>query len=165
MKCKTRSALYAEDAITDLNVLKVASEVSCWRFLAGWCSMIWWTSWNQWLNRDINWEWSMLYYTRESQHTQNIQIKHWKSFAPAWSCWPYFHIQYSILKHNKNVLFLEQIVIGNEKQMLYNKVEQKRLWGKQNEPPTTTLKASLQPKKVILCVEWNWKGVLWEPKG
>ena len=34
-ECKTRSALYAEDAITDLNVLKVASEVSCWRFLAG----------------------------------------------------------------------------------------------------------------------------------
>lgn len=35
LKCKTRSALYGEDAVTDLNVLKVACEVSCWRFLAG----------------------------------------------------------------------------------------------------------------------------------
>ena len=68
---------------------------------------------------------------------------------------------YCILKCNENVLFLKQIVIGNEKQMLYNKVEQKRLWGKQNEQPTTTLKASLQPKKVILCVRWDWKGVLY----
>ena len=70
-------------------------------------------------------------------------------------------MQYSILKCNKNVLFLKQTVTGNEKQMLYSKVEQKRLWGKQNELPTTTLKASHQPKKVILCVRWDWKGVLY----
>ena len=42
--------------------------------------------------------------------------------------------------------------MGNEKWILYNNMEWKRLWDKQNEPPTT-LKASLYPKKVILELE------------
>ena len=37
-------------------------------------------------DRDTNWEQSMLYHVGDSQHTQNIQIKCWKSFAPAWLC-------------------------------------------------------------------------------
>ena len=36
----------------------------------------------------------------------------------------------SLLKHNKNFLFLKQIVMGNEKWILYNNVDQKILWGK-----------------------------------
>ena len=37
----------------------------------------------------------------------------------------------------------------------------KRLWGKRNEPPPpTTPKASLHPK-VMLCIWWDWKGVLY----
>ena len=37
----------------------------------------------------------------------------------------------------------------------------KRLWGKRNEPPPTTPKASLHPKKVMLYMWWDWKGVLY----
>ena len=36
-----------------------------------------------------------------------------------------------------------------------------RLWDKWNEPPPTTPKAGLHPKKVILYLCWNWKGVLY----
>ena len=36
----------------------------------------------------------------------------------------------SLLIHNENVLFLKQIVTGNEKWILHNNVEQKRSWGK-----------------------------------
>ena len=50
---------------------------------------------------------------------------------------------------------------GDEKWTLYNKVEWKRSWGKWNEPPPTTPKAGLQPKKVMLCIWWDWKGVLY----
>ena len=50
---------------------------------------------------------------------------------------------------------------GNEKWILYNNVEQKRLRGKRNEPPPTTPKAGLHPKKVMLCIWWDWKGVLY----
>ena len=60
----------------------------------------------------------------------------------------------------KNVPFLKQIVTGSEKWILYNNVERKRPWGKRNEPPPTTPKAGLHPKKVMLCIWWDWKGVL-----
>ena len=67
----------------------------------------------------------------------------------------------SLLKHNKNFPFLKQIVMGNEKWILHNNVEWKRSWGKWNEPPQTTPKAGLHPKKVMLCIWWDWKRVLY----
>ena len=30
-------------------------------------------------------------------------------------------------------------------------------WGKENEPPPTTPKTGLHPKKVVLCIWWDWK--------
>ena len=66
-----------------------------------------------------------------------------------------------IFKHNEKVPFLKQTVIADEKWILYNHVEWKRWWGKQKEPPSTTPKASLHPKKVMLCIRWDWKGVLY----
>ena len=35
---------------------------------------------------NINWEQSTLYQAGDGWHTQNIQIKHWESFAPACIC-------------------------------------------------------------------------------
>ena len=67
----------------------------------------------------------------------------------------------SLLKHSENVPFLKQIVTVNEKWILCNNVEQKRWWGKRNEPPPTTPKAGLDPKKVMLCIWWDWMGVLY----
>ena len=40
-------------------------------------------------------------------------------------------------------------------------MEWKRSWGKQNEPPPTTPKTRLHPEKVMLCIWWNWKIVLY----
>ena len=57
----------------------------------------------------------------------------------------------SLLKCNENVPFLKQIVTGDEKWKLYDNVEWKKLWGMGNELPTGT-KASLQPKKMRLCI-------------
>ena len=51
--------------------------------------------------------------------------------------------------------------MDDEKWILYNNVEQKRLWGKRNETPPNTPKAGLDPKKVMLCIWWDWKGVLY----
>ena len=47
--------------------------------------------------------------------------------------------------------FLKQIVTGDEKWILYNNVDWKRSQGKQNEPPPTTPKARIHPKK-LTCV-------------
>ena len=65
------------------------------------------------------------------------------------------------LNVTKDVPFLKQIVTGHEKWILYNNVERKRSWGKRNEPPPTAPKAGLHPKKVMLCILWDWKGVLY----
>ena len=51
--------------------------------------------------------------------------------------------------------------MGNEKWILYTDVEWKRSWGKWNEPPPTTPKSSLHPEKLMLCILWEWKGVLY----
>ena len=61
----------------------------------------------------------------------------------------------------KNVPFSKQIVMGDEQWILYNNVGQKRSWGKRNEPPPTTPKSGLHPKKVMLCIWWDWKGALY----
>ena len=66
----------------------------------------------------------------------------------------------SVLRHNENVLFLKEIVVGDEKWMLNSNVEWKRSLGKQNEPPPATPKAGLHPEKVI-CLWRDWKGVLY----
>ena len=58
------------------------------------------------------------------------------------------------LNVTKTFHFKRNFVIGNE-----NDVEWKRLWVKWNEPPPTTPKACPHPKKVLLCIWWNWKGI------
>ena len=67
----------------------------------------------------------------------------------------------SLLKRNENIPFLKQIMTGDEKWILHNNVEQNRSWGKQNEPPPTTPKTGLHPKKVM-CIWWDWQGVLYD---
>ena len=62
---------------------------------------------------------------------------------------------------NKNVPVLKQIVMGDKKWIVYNIVEQKRSWGKRNEPPLTTPKAGLHPQMVMFSIWWDWKGVLY----
>ena len=42
-----------------------------------------------------------------------------------------------------------------------NNVEWKKSWSKQNEPPSTTSTTGFHPKKVM-CIWWDWKGVLLE---
>ncbi|XP_018058409.1 PREDICTED: histone-lysine N-methyltransferase SETMAR-like [Atta colombica] len=49
----------------------------------------------------------------------------------------------SLYKHNEETPFLKQIL------------------GKRNELPLATPKADLHPKKVMLCVWWDWKGILY----
>ena len=52
--------------------------------------------------------------------------------------------------------------MGNEKWILYNNVEQRRLWDKQNEPPPTAPKASLHPKKRMMCICGIGRGLYYE---
>ncbi|XP_018053785.1 PREDICTED: histone-lysine N-methyltransferase SETMAR-like [Atta colombica] len=66
----------------------------------------------------------------------------------------------SLYKRNEETPFLKEVVTGDEKWIIYNNVERKRSWGKRNEPPLATPKAGLHPKKVMVCVWWDWKDEL-----
>ena len=74
--------------------------------------------------------------------------------------WPYLPFN-SLLKCNKNVPFLKQILIGGEKWILCNNVEWNSFGDNQNEWSPIITKASLHPEKVMLYIWWDWKGVLY----
>jgi len=57
----------------------------------------------------------------------------------------------SLLKRNKIEPFLNQLITGNEKWIMYSNV-QKRLWSKQGEAPQTVAKPGLTPRKMMLYV-------------
>jgi histone-lysine N-methyltransferase SETMAR len=44
---------------------------------------------------------------------------------------------------------------------VYNNVERKRSWGGQGERPLSTTKAELHQKRAMLCIWWDWKGILY----
>ncbi|XP_018346915.1 PREDICTED: histone-lysine N-methyltransferase SETMAR-like [Trachymyrmex septentrionalis] len=55
-----------------------------------------------------------------------------------------------LYKRNEYDPFLKRIIIGDEKWIIYNNVERKRSWSKRGEPPSTTPKAGLHPKKTAV---------------
>ena len=50
-------------------------------------------------------------------------------------------------------------MIDNEYWILYNDMDWKRLWSKWNEP--LPAKDGLHLKNVMLCIWWDWKGILY----
>lgn len=67
----------------------------------------------------------------------------------------------SLLNRNQESPFLKRIITGDEKWILYNNVRRKRSWGKRDEQPSTTAVKSFHPKKVMLCIWWDWKGIIY----
>lgn len=65
----------------------------------------------------------------------------------------------SLLKHKKMTHYCKKIITADEIWIVYNNVEQKRSW--RNEPPLATPKSDLHPKKLILCIWWDWKGIVY----
>ncbi|KAK4873457.1 hypothetical protein RN001_015486 [Aquatica leii] len=56
--------------------------------------------------------------------------------------------------------FLDCLVTGDEKWVLYNKPKRKRQWLSLNEPARSTAKPRLHPKKALLCVCWSIRGIV-----
>ena len=67
----------------------------------------------------------------------------------------------SLSSRNKREPFLKRIVTGDEKWVLYVNVERKRQWLDKDQKALPTAKPGLHPKKVLLCVWWDWKGVVY----
>ena len=65
-----------------------------------------------------------------------------------------------LLNKNDQHPFLRSLITGDESWILYKNSERKRLWGSKNSPPQTIAKPGLHPKKVLLCIWWDIKGVV-----
>lgn len=66
----------------------------------------------------------------------------------------------SLRKRQKNDPFLKRMITGDEKWIVYNNVVRKRSWRHSKELPQTTSKAGLHPKKIMLSVWWDCKGII-----
>ncbi|CAK9834554.1 Histone-lysine N-methyltransferase SETMAR [Anthophora retusa] len=67
----------------------------------------------------------------------------------------------SLLNRNKVDPFLKRMVTGDEKWITYDNNIRKRSWSKTGDPPQTVAKPGLTARKVLLCVWWDWKGILY----
>lgn len=66
----------------------------------------------------------------------------------------------SLLSYRRTDAWLDSIVTGDEKWCLYVNVKRKRTWTKKNEPPQPQPKQGLHPRKVMLCVWWDSRGMI-----
>ncbi|XP_061722930.1 histone-lysine N-methyltransferase SETMAR-like [Cydia pomonella] len=67
----------------------------------------------------------------------------------------------SLLKRNEIKPFLKQMITGDEKWITYDSKVRKRSWLKPGETSQTVAKPVLTPRKVMLSVWWDWKGIVY----
>ena len=69
----------------------------------------------------------------------------------------------SNLTRNSQEAFWKRIVTSDEKWVLYTNPDNKKQWLSPGQHPIPTPKPGLFPKKALLCIWWDWKGVIyWE---
>ena len=66
----------------------------------------------------------------------------------------------SLLNRNKIDPFLKRMVTGDEKWVTYDNVKRKRSGSKSGEAAQTVAKPGLMARKVLLCVWWDWQGII-----
>lgn len=67
----------------------------------------------------------------------------------------------SLLSRHRRFDWLNNVVTGDEKWVLYANHTRKRQWLPREEKPEPEPKGELHPKKVMLSVFWDYKGILW----
>lgn len=67
----------------------------------------------------------------------------------------------ALAKRNEIDPFLKRMVTGDEKWVTYDNIVRKRSWSKRGEAAQTVAKPGLTAKKVLLCIWWDWKGIIY----
>ncbi|GFV02715.1 putative DD34D transposase [Trichonephila clavipes] len=68
----------------------------------------------------------------------------------------------TVLSHLRKVEFKKKtdMVTGDENWVTYYNIVRKRSWSKCGEAAQTVAKPGLLARKVLLCIWWNWKGII-----
>ncbi|GFU01368.1 histone-lysine N-methyltransferase SETMAR [Trichonephila clavipes] len=67
----------------------------------------------------------------------------------------------TLAKRNEIDPLLKRMVIGNEKRVTYYNIVRKRSWSKCGEAAQTVAKLGLTTIKVLPCIWWDWKGIIY----
>ncbi|GFV50086.1 mariner transposase [Trichonephila clavipes] len=70
-------------------------------------------------------------------------------------------IREPLAKRNEIDPFLKRIVTGDEKWVTYENIVRKRSWSKLSEEAQTVAKPGLTSRKALLCIWWDWKGIIY----
>ncbi|GBP17860.1 Mariner Mos1 transposase [Eumeta japonica] len=65
-----------------------------------------------------------------------------------------------LLKRNETEPFLKRLITSDEKCITYDKNVRKRSWSKGKQAPQTVAKLGSSRNKLILCIWWDWKGII-----
>ena len=66
-----------------------------------------------------------------------------------------------LIQRNKTEPFLKKLITGDESWILYDNTARKRSWSSRDKCPPTGARPGLHPKKVLLSIWWDWKGILY----
>lgn len=67
----------------------------------------------------------------------------------------------SLMTRHRKWHFLHNIVTGDEKWIFYHNPKRKKSWVHPGEPSTSTAKRNIYGRKVMLCIWWDQKGVVY----
>ncbi|GFV47221.1 histone-lysine N-methyltransferase SETMAR [Trichonephila clavipes] len=67
----------------------------------------------------------------------------------------------TLVKRNEINPFLKQTVTGDKKWVTYDNTVRKRSWSKRSAAAPTVAKPGLTARKVLMCIWWDWKGIIY----